>query len=511
MTFWSAAILFLYATAVVGLLIYGLNCYVLLGISLWHWQKRRKSGEPLDKAEALPLPAPPREDWPVVTTQIPLYNEYNVSERVIRAVAAMSYPQGKHEVQVLDDSTDESRDLIDEVVAAIQREQPGLDIKVFRREDRQGYKAGALQEGMKVCRGEFIAIFDSDFVPQPEFLEIAVPELMRRPDTGLIQGRWTHLNAEDSFLTGSQAVGIDGHFAVEQLARAYGHLFMNFNGTAGLWRKQAIIEAGGWEADTLTEDMDLSYRAQLAGWKLHYEPDLAVPSELPSNFRDFKSQQFRWAKGSIQTAMKIFPRVLRSNRSWLVKLQAWMHLTQYSIHPMMVMMAVFALPAQIFVDLPFTDWFLVISGLLILFAALGPNTMYFASQRLLYAENWTKRIVLLPVLMSVGVGVAVSNTRAVLEAVAGVKSNFVRTPKKGNDARRRKNYNVARSLTSPVLEIGLGLLCLAAVVSYVMNGLYFALPFLIIYTCGFLLVGISSLIEEIIRFGPSPGPEPKAA
>ena len=320
--FWP--VLGLYVLASIGLIIYGLNTYVLLFLyrrsikETRQAQKERKE-KFLAKAEGLG-----DEAWPVVTTQIPLYNERNVAERVIRAVAAFDYPAGRHQIQVVDDSNDETVDLVDGVVEDLAKS--GVWIEACRRDDRAGYKAGGLKVAMEKAKGEFIAIFDSDFVPEPDFLREIMP-LFKDEKTALVQSRWGHLNAEHSLLTRAQSVGVDGHFVVEQIARTANGLFLNFNGTAGVWRKEAIIDGGGWQADTLTEDLDLSYRCQLKGWHLEYAIDVVVPAELPETYSAFKSQQFRWAKGSVQTAKKLLPRVLGSDVGWLPKLQSVFHLS----------------------------------------------------------------------------------------------------------------------------------------------------------------------------------------
>ena len=277
---------------------------------------------------------------PVVTTQLPVYNEINVVERLMEAVAAIQYPAGRHEIQVLDDSTDESVDIIAQKVRALRKQ--GVDIHHIRRRDRSGYKAGALRNGLSKARGEYVAIFDADFVPPPDFLLRAMPFFLDSPRLSLVQARWGHLNEDESLVTRLQALGINGHFMVEQGARSANRLFMNFNGTAGVLRKTAIIDAGNWQGDTLTEDMDLSYRLQLRGWQCRYLFDLVAPAEIPRDMNSFKSQQFRWAKGSTQTAIKLMPRIWRSSAGLFAKIQAFMHMTHYVIHPLMLILALLA-------------------------------------------------------------------------------------------------------------------------------------------------------------------------
>ena len=481
----------LYALCALGLLIYGLNCYVMVLLFLRvhrreraHWKEVMTLGETLFESP---------EKLPVVTTQIPIFNEANVSERIIRAVAAMDYPREKHEIQVLDDSTDETQHLVKAVVQDLQKE--GYWITLHHRSVRTGFKAGALREAMEQCAGEFIAIFDADFVPPKNYLRQMVPGLLSDSSLGFLQARWGHLNSNHSLLTRSQSIGIDGHFMIEQCARAYNRLFLNFNGTAGLWRKEAIYEAGNWQDDTLTEDMDLSYRCQLAGWKATYVPDVVVPAELPESYAAFKSQQFRWAKGSIQTARKILPQVWRSNAGALAKIQALLHLTHYAIHPLMALMAVLALPVLLVVSLEVPDWVLYAWGLGIFASMLGPSTMYWVSQ-VVQGRERVKRLWFLPALMCVGVGIALSNTRAVLEAMTGRKSAFVRTPKSG--AQRKIHYRVKIGWL-PLLEIALGLYCAWSLCVYLEAEKYLVGPFLLVYALGFLFVGLRSLGEGLSR------------
>ncbi|MEM6911977.1 MAG: glycosyltransferase [Verrucomicrobiota bacterium] len=481
-------------TASLGLLIFGLNCYVMLGFFRRCFHRGRATQASLEEAFQQRVAREGDAFLPVITTQIALFNEMNVAERVLRACAAMEYPADRHEIQVLDDSNDETIALVDRVAAELREE--GHDIQVIRRAIREGYKAGALGDGLEVARGEFVAIFDSDFVPPKDFLLRALPHLLEDPGIGLAQGRWGHLNAEDSLLTRAQALGVDGHFAIEQSARAWNHLFLNFNGTAGLWRKQAIQDAGGWQSDTLTEDMDLSYRSQLAGWRLEYVPDLVVPAELPSTFTAFKSQQFRWAKGSIQTARKVLPKVFAARVPLIKKIQSIFHLTHYLVHPLMLTVSLLALPLLLTKggELVPTFFFILLASPLIP-ATLAPSLLYLVSQRTLYPRSWLQRAALIPGLMVVGFGICLSNSRAVWEALSGKKSGFIRTPKAGE--KRLKNYRAGSSI-APALETMLGLYCTATFVLYVGFGQVWIAPFLLLYAAGFLLVGSASLRESLI-------------
>ena len=472
----------------VSLLLYGVNCYW----QIYFFRRGRKFlAEQSLRAERIEsrLWEDP-ESLPLVTTQIPLYNEFNVADRILRAVASIDYPARKHQIQVLDDSDDATRGLIDRIAAELR--EKGHWIDVFRREKRTGFKAGALKAGLVEARGVFIAIFDGDFVPGSDFLRKTLPLLIDDEGLGLVQGRWTHINPDENLLCRAQSIGIDGHFAIEQAARASNGFFLNFNGTAGLWRKKAIVDSGNWEGDTLTEDMDLSYRAQLAGWRLAFRGEAAVPAELPASFTAFKNQQFRWAKGSIQTAKKLFPRVLRSNRSPIARLQAFLHLTHYGIHPFIVTIAVlslpmlFLLPERIGLPVRMTGAFFI------LVAALGPNSLYLISQRSLNPAGWRRKILLLPALTIVGLGISLSNSRGVFEGLLGIKSGFVRTPKRGSSNALRYR---ARGSWLVAVELFLGAYCLLTFILYAAAGVWGMSPFLLLYAAGYSFVGIGSLLE----------------
>ena len=481
----------LYAIASIGLFTYGINCYWLLYIFLRNHRKevvndRRKlrlfyANGGMDKL-------------PVVTTQLPVFNEANVIERLINSVCAMEYPAGRHEIQILDDSIDGSESIAMALVE--QKRAEGHDIKLIHRTHRKEYKAGALNEGMAVARGDFLAIFDADFVPPKDYLLRTVPFLCMNENYGLVQARWGHLNSQESSLTLAQSIGIDGHFVIEQSARSWGSLFMNFNGTAGVWRKTAIHSAGGWEGDTLTEDMDLSYRAQLAGWKMKFAYDVVVPAELPADINAFKSQQFRWAKGSIQTAIKILPQVLRSEQHWRVKLQAILHTTHYSIHPLMLLTALLALPLLYW--FPFKVSTLAFTGLcvLIVISSLAPSILYLVAQRM-SRKNWKSRMLSLPTLMAVGVGVAFNNTRAVLSALSGHKGTFVRTPKAGDKGVKAATVYRSKFPVAAAVELGLGAYCMVGFINYTNAEKYLVGPFLGLYAIGFLVVGCMSLFHYL--------------
>ncbi len=502
----------LYGLASLGLFVYGVNCYVMLGLFF----RKRKGQAAADQAflKAYAQSGRTDADLPRITTQLPIFNERYVVRRLIDAVVAMDYPQGRHEIQVLDDSTDDTRVLVAEIVDDYRRR--GVDIVHLTRENREGFKAGALNVGTATAKGEFLTVFDADFIPPRDFLRRTVPFFEQHEKIAMVQTRWGHVNRDYSLLTQAQAVGIDGHFVIEQGARTWNDLYMNFNGTAGLWRKTAVLDAGGWEADTLTEDLDLSYRVQLAGWRMKYLVDVVTPSELPVDINGLKSQQHRWAKGSIQTAMKILPLVFRQPVPLFKKLEAVFHLTHYLIHPLMLTAALCALPALRLSDYSFSRPLLIVTGAFLFLSTFSPSILYFCSQRVAYAD-WKRRILILPVLVAIGVGIAVNNTKAVLEAVSGRKSGFVRTPKygvetgRGADARkggatvgtRRRVYRIPPRI-SHFIEIVLGLYGFYTLYQYGEVGKWAVMPFLLLNATGFLTVGSLSLIHWW-RSLPRPG------
>ncbi len=489
---WIVKLIFtVYAISAIGLFLYGMNCYWLLSVFL----RRRKSEVEGDREFIKRFYAEAGKDkLPVVTTQLPVFNEINVVERLIRSVCEMEYPEGKHQIQVLDDSTDEDSLAVAE--AAVREMQAlGHDIELVHRRVRTDYKAGALNDGLISAKGEYITIFDADFVPPKNYLLETVPFLVENPDIGLVQARWGHLNADESPLTLAQSIGIDGHFVIEQSARSWGRLYMNFNGTAGIWRRTAIESSGGWEGDTLTEDMDLSYRAQMAGWRMKFLYDLIVPAELPSDINAFKSQQFRWAKGSIQTAIKLLPRVLAGPAPLKVKLQSILHTTHYMIHPLMLITALLATPLLLLFPFKVSTFQFTILCLFILAASLAPSILYLVAQRI-SRKDWKSRVLSMPTLMALGVGVAFNNTRAVVSALSGHKGTFIRTPKAG--AKSVKVY-ATRFPAGAFIEILLGIYCSVGFYVYIDAQKYLVGPFLGLYAMGFTLVGFMSLSHHYKR------------
>jgi len=408
----ATVLLALYYLVLGVLALYGLHRLYL--VLVWLRTRGRQIQAPPDPSE-----------WPKVTVQLPLYNERYVARRLIDAVCGLDYPAEKLEIQVLDDSTDDTREVVAEAVAAQHRR--GVDIHHIHRTDRTGFKAGALKAGLEQAAGELIAVFDADFVPPPQFLRQTVPHFADSR-IGMVQARWEHLNRGFSLLTRVQAMLLDAHFAIEHAARNRHGCFFNFNGTAGVWRRQAIDDAGGWTADTLTEDLDLSYRAQLAGWRFLFLPELGVPSELPVDANGFKSQQHRWARGSVQTARKMLWKILRAPIPLRAKLEAFVHLTANLTYPLMVVLSVLVFPAMLARRDAGLGEVLVIDLPLFLGATVSVLVFYVASQVALGA-GWRRQIWYLPALMGLGIGLSISNARAALGGLFRRGGTFVRTPK----------------------------------------------------------------------------------
>jgi cellulose synthase/poly-beta-1,6-N-acetylglucosamine synthase-like glycosyltransferase len=423
-------------------------------------------------------------ELPVVTVQLPLYNERTVAARLLRAVGELDWPAARLEIQVLDDSNDETRALVDAEVDGLVRR--GLDAKVVRRADRQGFKAGALAHGQALARGELFAIFDADFVPQRDFLRALVPSFAD-PRVGLVQARWEHLNRDESLLTRAQSVLLDGHFVIEHTVRHAGGLFFNFNGTAGIWRRATIESAGGWQHDTLTEDLDLSYRAQLAGWKFVYRPLVTAPAEVPSELSAFQSQQHRWAKGSVQVARKLAGRIARAELPLRVKLEAAAHLTGNTGYPYVVVLA--ALLPLITSDTTRLgpSWhfaaFCVCTLSVVLFYALSQRPS---------ARPLARKLIDVPAAMALGIGMSVAQTRAVLEGLLRATGEFVRTPKRGDGRAQRYRTRLSKL---PLLELLFAAWCAFGLGNAVRAGLWGSLPFLALFFAGFAWVGTLALRE----------------
>jgi len=436
------------------------------------------------------------EELPKVTVQLPVYNELYVVERLIDAVCALDYPSDRLEIQVLDDSIDDTAEIAKKSVA--RHRARGVDIHYIHREDRTGFKAGALALGLERAQGELIAIFDADFVPAPDFLRTTVDHFVDE-NVGMVQARWGHLNRDYSLLTRVQTILLDAHFVLEHGGRNRSRCFFNFNGTAGIWRRQAIEQAGGWQHDTLTEDMDLSYRAQLAGWRFVFLPDVVTPAEIPVSMNAFKTQQHRWSKGSIQTARKLLPRILASPLPFRVKFEAVFHLSANFAYPLMVLLALLMFPSMLVRFNMGWHEMLLFDVPLFLAATMSVTSFYVVSQRELYPD-WKSRLRVLPMLLSLGIGMCLNNAKAVIEAVLGRETGFVRTPKyrieSVDDGWQKKRYRGRRG-TLPFLELALGLYFTGAVLYAAAHQIFGSLPFLILFQVGFLYTGALSLSENL--------------
>jgi glycosyltransferase involved in cell wall biosynthesis len=486
------AFLAVYFSISACLFAYGMHAYLM---AFLYWRSVRRM-----------LPEPPLTDFPRVTIQLPLFNERYVARRLIDAVAGMDYPRDRLEIQVLDDSIDDTVSVVADIVAAWRKQ--GVDIVHRHRKNRTGYKAGALREGLAEAKGELLAVFDADFIPPADFLNRTVP-YFGDPAIGMVQTRWGHLNESYSALTRAQAVALDGHFIIEHTVRNRNGAFINFNGTAGIWRKQSILDAGNWQDDTLTEDLDLSYRAQLAGWKFLYLPDVECPAELPAEINGLKGQQFRWAKGSVQTALKVLPRVLGSRISRFARLQAVIHLTNHVVYPMLLLLGLSALPALMVLDRhPEVGWAFRVATILVV-ASFGHPYLYFVSQRI-RGKTFGEALALIPLVVAGNMGIAVNNTRALVEALLGRQSGFNRTPKYAllsrSDNWRGKQYHVPVTAW-PFVEVLLAAVALTGMGYALVHGHYLALPFLALYVLGAGYVGLSSLYN--VRSRPKPAPSRK--
>ena len=498
-----AVLIFLYGAILLTFSIYGGHRYSL--IVKYLRSRRRQPVAPRSYADS---------ELPGITVQLPLFNEMYVVDRLLDAVGRMDYPRDRIEVQVLDDSTDETVTIAEAAVRRWRAE--GLDVVYVNRGSRKGFKAGALEYGLGRAKFDLVAVFDADFTPPPGYLRSLVDHFTD-PGVGMVQGRWGHLNREHSLLTRVQALMLDGHFLVEHPARNRNGLFFNFNGTGGIWRRAAIEDAGGWHHETLTEDLDLSYRSQMAGWRFVYRPDVICPAELPVEMNAFKTQQHRWAKGSIQVMRKILPTVLRADLPWRIRLEAFLHLTSNLCYPLMIVMCVMTLPMLV-VRARIADGQLgtfIDAGILIC-ATLSVIVFYSFAQMVGY-RDWWRRILLVPVMLAVGIGLAVNQARAVMEALLGHESAFVRTPKYNLGASREgrsswlgKRYRGLRTLV-PWIEITFAVYYTLICGYAIQQQLWTTLPFLLLFFAGFWYVGLSSLLQGRRRHAPAPSALPARA
>lgn len=494
--FFDLSIMLPYFAVMVILAMYGMHRYILV----YNYFKNRKN---------VAGPPPEIAAWPKVTVQLPIYNERYVIERLIEAVVQFDYPRELIEIQVLDDSTDETQAVAH---ACVERHQRlGVPIEYIHRGNRDGFKAGALHEGLKSATGEFVAIFDADFIPPADFLRRTVP-YFADPKLAMVQTRWSYINRNYSPLTEVEAILLDGHFAIEHSSRYRSGLFFNFNGTAGIWRREAIESAGGWQHDTLTEDTDLSYRAQIRGWHFLYLPQIDCPSELPVEMNAFKTQQARWAKGLMQTAKKILPQIMRSDAPARVKAEAFFHLTANISYPLMIFLSIILLPAMIVRF--YQGWFqvMVIDLPLFLASTCSISSFYLAAERAFYPKTWKRTFLYLPFVMATGIGLSVRNSFAVMEALFGIKTEFVRTPKYRVEAGKRQSSWTGKKYRKgagwmPFLEIALGLYFAAAVIYGFQNENYATVPFFLLFVWGYFYTGAMSIGQTYLsrlRFAAEP-------
>jgi cellulose synthase/poly-beta-1,6-N-acetylglucosamine synthase-like glycosyltransferase len=480
------ALMIPYFTVLIILSVFGLHRYEMIRGYLKH--KKKLTGGPASRFEQLPR----------VTIQLPLYNEKFVVERLLEETLKMRYPRELFQVQVLDDSTDETHPFAESLCARYQA--MGHPVEYRHRASRHGYKAGALQEGLQSATGEFIAVFDADFIPPEDFLERTI-HYFSDPQVGVVQTRWTYLNRHYNLLTEVEAMLLDGHFVLEHGARFGGGLFFNFNGTAGILRRDMIDHAGGWQHDTLTEDSDLSYRAQMKGWKFVYIPGVECPSELPVEMNGFQVQQSRWSKGLTQVAIKLLPSILKADLPRRVKLEAILHLTPNISYPMMIIVSALMLPVMIVRF--YMGWLqmLCIDMPLIIASFWSITAFYMLAHRELYPKTWKRGIFFIPMLMAAGVALTISNTRAVFEAIIGVQTAFARTPKYAIEGSQKMKLQAtryrSRSGWLPYMELAIGTYFLFMMAYAVDTYNFLALPFLVIFVAGYYWAGCASLWQDL--------------
>jgi len=482
------AILGLYFLTLVVLAVFGLHRYIMVFL---YYRNRH------NRAKPAPLPA----SLPRVTVQLPLYNEMYVVDRLVDSVCRIRYPKELLEIQVLDDSVDETQEI---ARAAVDRwREDGFDIHYIHRGDRRGYKAGALDFGLRQAKGSFVLIFDADFVAPPDILEKALGHF-DDSNVGMVQVRWGHINRDYSLLTQVQSVLLDGHFILEHGGRNRSGRFFNFNGTAGIWRRDAISDAGGWQHDTLTEDLDLSYRAQMKGWRFVFLQDVVSPAEIPVEMNAFKSQQHRWAKGSIQTCKKLLPKILASDLPLSIKVESTFHLTANFAYPLMILLSILMFPAMI---IRYNmGWYemLIVDVPLFIGATMSVCSFYLMSQREIFRDEWRARLKYLPAVLSVGIGLSVNNAKAVIEALLGMQSEFTRTPKyrveRAGDDWRLKRYRGCNNFV-PFVELALGAYFTVMAYYAASNGIFGTLPFILLFQFGFLYAACLSLFQGLSKLG----------
>lgn len=436
---------------------------VLIGMSGYGFHRLMMVVLYLKHRKDVPQPAGQWEEWPLVTVQLPMFNEKFVVEGLLKKVTAIDYPKDKLEIQILDDSTDDTWELCKQQVEYYQAQ--GFDIKCLHRVDRTGFKAGALEAADAVAKGEFLLILDADFRPEPDILKVTMP-YFTDPGVALVQTRWGHINRNKNMLTRLQSIFLDGHFALEQTVRNRSGRFFTFNGTAGVWRKSAIFDGGGWEHDTITEDMDLSYRVQMKGWRFVYLNDYVTPAELPEDMDGFKAQQHRWTKGCIQVCRKMFWTIWRSNAPLKAKMEASTHLTCNYSYLALILLCLLVMPICTDLIVPTGAWqwdsprMILLTFTLFFFATVTVCMFYVAAEAIVRPKRWWMVFPFIIPLLALGVGMAVNNAKAVLEAMCGKPSEFVRTPKFGESKegelsieKRSKDYKALKSILVPSIEL----------------------------------------------------------
>ena len=494
-----------YLTVLTLICIYGAHRYFLL---MLYYRVRAK----------VPQPRAVFSELPRVTVQLPMYNEQFVAQRIIERACEIDYPPDRLQIQILDDSTDETCEIARQAVDRMRA--AGHDIVYLHRENRTGYKAGALEEGTRQATGEFIAIFDADFLPPPSILRDTIHHFTDER-VGMVQSRWDHLNRDMSLLTQAQAILLDGHFVIEHTARNRSGRFMSFNGTAGIWRKAAIADSGGWQHDTLTEDLDLSYRAQLRGWRFVFLPNLVSPAELPPEMNAFKAQQHRWTKGGAQTCLKLLPRVLFSKAKWWIKLEAFFHLTSGAVYVLVVLLSLLigpALLAKLALTKPQSPWVLWFE-LLLFIIGFGSTTLFYVVSQQQLLRGWWYGLRYVPALMAVGIGIALNNAVAALGGFFGKTGEFVRTPKFGDavhgqgDWRKRLGGFQLKKNWQAWVELGMGLYLTGCAASLLFFNNWFervsmALPFLVIFIVGYFYVAFQTFYTRWLSRQRAPQPAP---
>ena len=480
----ESIILGIYIFSLCILFLFASHGYVM---TYYYFKTYNKRMENIDENDLI------MDHYPMVTIQLPLYNERYVITRLIDAVLRFDYPKEKLEIQILDDSTDDSTEIISKHIKKYI--DKGYDISHIHRTNRSGFKAGALKEGLEKIKGEYVAIFDADFIPRKKFLKRTLPYFFKDPKIALVQTRWEHLNRDYSIITRTQAIALDGHFVIEQAVRNRAGFFINFNGTGGIWRKDAIYDAGNWEADTLTEDLDLSYRAQLKGWKVKYLVNFTSPAELPSEIISLKSQQFRWTKGAIETMKKLFPRVMKSDLPVKNKYQSFIHLCSNLAYPFIFIAALLNLPIVLIKETgDYEPIFKFMSVFTLAF--VSSFLFYLYSQKDIYPD-WQNRIYYFPVFLAGSMGLSLNNTKAVIEGLINKKSEFVRTPKfkiTGNsDSWKNKKYLTKKISLLTIFELLLSLYCFAGVVLSIIYAQIASIPFQLMFAFGFGVMSILSI------------------